>query len=143
MRNAILVAALVLSSLAFAQRSDGIRGTRVGGVRPDTIQRAQQKEDPEVKKEIVATSKETGINRGKLLNEFRATQQKLAEMANGPHGMAAAPIPATKVTFSAQDFHKAKVFSVQKKIPMDTVLNLTSKYGNLDKALNELQASAK
>jgi hypothetical protein len=145
MRNLILLTTLLLSGVAFAQRSNGISDTRIGGVRPGTIQRGHQKDDPEVKKEITETSKETGISRGKLLSEFRATQQKLSKMPRKQLGIATAstsPTPAStnSLAFTAKDFHRAKVFSIQNKIPMDRVLDLTAKHGNLDGALKELQS---
>jgi hypothetical protein len=48
----------------------------------------------------------------------------------------------TTPAFSAQDFHKAKVFSVQNKnISMDTIIDRTAKLGDLDKALAELKSN--
>lgn len=144
MRKSVMIPVLLLSTASFAQRTDTIRDTRVGGVRPGTIQRAKQAEDPAVKKEIAATSKETGVSRGKLLNEFRDAQQKFAEKT-GQQGKTKTAIALTTANttpaFTVQDFHKAKVFSVQNKVPMDAIVDRTAKLGDVDKALADLKTN--
>jgi hypothetical protein len=144
MRKLSLLAILLICGSAFAQKSSGISGTRIGGVRPGTVQRAQQKQDPEVKKEIAATSKETGISRDKLLGEFRDTQQKLAAKTSQQgniHMTVATTAAGTTSAFSVQDFHKAKVFSVQNKVPMDTIVDRIAQFGDFDKALADLKTN--
>src|SRR5215471_21352138 len=109
MKNVLVASAFLLVASAFAQRNDAIRDTRVGGVREDTIKRAQEREDPEVRTEIIQTSKETGIGRGKLLKDFHSAQQKYASFATHLR-MAGVP------SLNAQQFHQAKVASVKYKL---------------------------